>query len=160
MKKYIFNIPVYRLSEKDYQKEEDKFSLEFYNDVILRKGSVNSSTSYEDFKENWMMYRDMWRYNEIIGYIKLYILGSQIRGEYYQHKSSRIRKTRTKHFKFQTHKLVAEKNLSKKTNEEIFNIILIYIKDCSLELKKRYIDIEDFEQIGKYINWNNLIKNI
>ena len=81
MKNYIFDIPVYRLSEKDYQKEEDKFSLEIHNEVFLKNGRVNSQTSYEDFKEKWMMPGDSWRYNEIIGYIKLYILGSQIRGE-------------------------------------------------------------------------------
>jgi len=81
MKNYIFDIPVYRLSEKDYQNEEDKFSLEIYNDVFLKNGRVDSQTSYEDFKEKWMIPRDRWRYNEIIGYIKLYILGSQIRGE-------------------------------------------------------------------------------
>ena len=49
--------------------------------MFLKNGRVDSQTSYEDFKEKWMIPRDRWRYNEIIGYIKLYILGSQIRGE-------------------------------------------------------------------------------
>lgn len=159
MKKYFFELPVYRLSEKDYEKEEDTFLLKYYNEVHLRNGRVNSSISYEEFKEKSMLYRDIWQYNEIIGYIKLYILGSQIRGEYYQHKTSRIRKTRTKHFKFLTLKLVSESNLSNKTNEEIYNIILKYIEDCNLELQKRYIDIKYFKQIGKFVDWNNLIKD-
>ena len=158
MKKYFFEIPVYRLSENAYQKEEEKFLLKFHNKVHLKNGKVNSNISYNQFKENSCLYRDTWRYNEIIGYIRLYIMGYQIRGEYYQHNVTRIYKTRTKHYKLKTQKLATEITLLHKTNENIYQSIVRYINKCNAELVKRYIDVETFYQIGKYIDWNGLIR--
>jgi hypothetical protein len=159
VKKYFFELPVYRLSEAQYIEEENKFLSDYYFETHTNKGIPKTTTTYEKFKENSNRYRDIWRYNEIIGYVRLYILGNQIRGEYYQHKTTRIRKTRTKHFQFITQKLASEKSLSNNTNADIYNIILEYVQDCKFELKKRYIDINNFQQIGKYIDWNRLIKD-
>lgn len=156
MKKYFFDFPVYRLSEQDFQKEEDESLLKDYNQIHLKNGKVASKTSYEKFKEQSTKYRDTWLFNEIIGYIRLYIMGEEIRGEYYQHNTTRIKKTRTKHFKLVTLKLASEKNLFKKNNNEIYHIILDYIQECSKELKKLHIDIENFKEIGRYVNWNQL----
>lgn len=159
MKKYFFEIPVYRLSYEKYMDEEEQLLLQLYNNIHLKNGQVKSSIQYQEFKENMNKYRDIWKYNEIIGYIRLYILGLEIRGEYYQHKTTRIRKTRTKHFEFITLKLVSEKSLAHKSNDEIFIIILEYLNQCCMELKKMYIDTKDFENIGKYIDWNSFIKD-
>lgn len=158
MKKYFFEIPIYRLSENAYHKEEEKFLLKFYNDVHLKNGRVKSNISYNKFKEKSCLYRDIWRYNEIIGYIRLYIIGHQIKGEYYQHNVTKVYKTRTKHFKFKTQKLATEITLLHKTNEDVYQSIIKYVDKCSSELVRRYIDVETFHQIGKYIDWNGLIK--
>lgn len=156
-KENIFDIPVYRLSESQYEVEckniiKNNFNCSFKNS--------NKVFDLETYYEKSIKYFDIWEYNEIIGYIKLYILGSQIRGEYIQHKSSRIRKTRTKSFIFKTHKLAAEINIYNKTNEEIYLLISKYLENCKIELKNRYIDLDNFNQIGKYIAWNKLIADL
>ncbi len=119
----------------------------------------NPSMTYEKYYEDSSIFRDMWRYNEIIGYIRLHILGTQIRGEYFQHKSKRIVKTRRKSFIYKTHKLVSETNIMNQTNDGIYNSILKYLKRCEQELKKRYIDIDSFKNIGQYVNWNKLLQD-
>jgi len=51
MKKYIFEIPVYRLSEKEYSIEENKFLSNFYSSVYFKKGTVTPLINYKNFKE-------------------------------------------------------------------------------------------------------------
>ncbi|MDY3201301.1 MAG: hypothetical protein RBQ84_10145 [Arcobacter sp.] len=159
MIKYFFDVPVYRLSEQEYYLEEKNHSKKLYEYIYTRIDGTkrNPLVSYEKFYEESSIFRDMWRYNEIIGYIRLYILGTQIRGEYFQHKSKRIVKTRKKSFIYITHKLVSEINIMNQTNDEIYNSILQYLERCEKELEKKYIDIVSFKSIGQYVNWNKLI---
>lgn len=160
MKKYILDIPVYRLSEENYYNEFNKYLEEHYNNFVKKSGFY----SYQEFKykkESLMLnfYGGMWKYNEIIGFIKLYILGTQIRGEYYQNKSERIRKTRKKQFIFKTFKLVPEIDIRQKTDNEIYEQVILYLKNCQIELNKRYIEIEEIIRIGKFIKWNEFINS-
>lgn len=160
MKKYFFDIPVYRLSYEDYKNEVNKsIKGNYYYFFINKDGTKkNELITFESHYAKSIKYHDIWDYNEIIGYIKLYILGTQVRGKYYQHKSTRIRKTRTKSFIFKTHKLTPEINIHNKTNSEIYILILDYLENCKLELKKRFIDIDNFRNIGQYVDWNKLIE--
>ena len=93
---YFFDVPVYRLARKRYEDELEK--------------SINKAMCphemeqafYEQNPKRAMAFRDdmqkiyggCWDYNEIIGYIKMHFLGSQIRGEYFGVKAKRIVKTR------------------------------------------------------------------
>ncbi len=107
---------------------------------------------------------DGWLYNDIIGYIRLHVLGTQIRGEYYCHKKKISRKSK-RIFERKTHKLADEIYLNfpeENTNEVIFTQIKSYIDSCRKELnkgrsKKKYTDDFLFEQIGKYVDWRRLI---
>lgn len=159
MLKYFFDVAVYRLSDQEYDIEQKNHSKKLFEQMHTRiDGSKrNTLVTYEKYYEKSSIYHDMWRYNEIIGYIRLHSLGTQIRGEFFQHKSKRIVKTRKKSFIYITHKLVSETNIMNQTNDEIYNSILKYLERCEKELEKRYIDIESFKNIGQYVNWNKLI---
>ncbi len=101
----------------------------------------------------------MWEYNEIIGYIKLYILGSQIRGEYYSVNAKKIVKTRKKQFELVSDKIEPELELPLlEDNVAIYNTILTYIDNCkkNLKIKNRFIDSSLFEVIGQHINLKTL----
>lgn len=159
-KKYFFDIPIYRLSIHEYKNECDKNIKNGYNCFFINKDGIkkNELITFDNYYKKAIRHYDIWEYNEIIGYIRLYIQGNQIRGEYYQHKSTRIRKTRIKSFIFKTHKLSPEISIYNKTNFEIYILILDYLENCKLELKKRFIDISNFKNIGQYVDWNKLIK--
>ncbi|MBE0514409.1 hypothetical protein [Sulfurimonas sp.] len=158
MNKYIFELPVYRLSEKEYFSEQESRYKKHYKEVFTKNGRVKSLVSFEDYFEKALRFDDIWKYNEIIGYIRLYFSGHQIRGEYYQHNVIHIRKTRKKHFAYKTHKLAPEINILKMSDEEIYTSIINYIDSCGIELENRYIDADSFRQIGKYVQWNYLIQ--
>lgn len=158
MKQFFFDIPVYRLSEKKYYLEQDTNSRKIYKYFYLKSEIRIPTISHEQFLELPTSRPDMWRYNEIIGYIRLYILGHEIRGEYYQHKALKIYKTRKKHFIYKTHKLAAEISILHQNDMQIYELVLKYLQKCELELKKRYIDIEHFKEIGQYVQWNLMIQ--
>ena len=56
-------------------------------------------------------YGGAWEYNEIIGYIRLYFFGTQVRGEYWGVNSKRVVRTRKKTLEYKTWKLAPEIDL-------------------------------------------------
>ena len=85
----VFEIPIYRCSSEhhaqDLQKIREKNYLEF--------AGPQNILEFQDFKyfiENAFCYS--WKYNEIVGYLNIYFLGSQFRIEYYYVQNKRINK--------------------------------------------------------------------
>jgi hypothetical protein len=107
-----------------------------------------------------LLYGGAWEYNEIIGYIQLHFLGSQIRGEYWQIKEKKIRGTRRKIFEYRTWKLAPEINIpSGASNSEIYALVRKYLNDCAKELKGRYIDVSRLEAIAPHVDWRGLLNS-
>lgn len=110
--KYFYDVPVYRLSRERYYKDMEKYIKKH-----MYPGSPNHIKMMEDFhrKEPTQKlaledrlrksYGEAWEYNEIIGYIRLYFFGNQIRGEYWAVNSKRVVRTRKKILEHKTWKL-------------------------------------------------------
>ena len=150
----LFDLPVYRCSRDKYETDKQTY-IEKYLYAYPKDSNLYKDHSIQFGR----MYGGEWKYNEIIGFIGLHIMGSQIRGEYWQVRAKRIVKTRKKQFEWKTHKLAPETSLHHcKTNSEILNEIFKYVEECKKELPKRYIDDSQLYNIGSYINWKKLIK--
>jgi hypothetical protein len=164
MIKYFFDIPVYRLPEKRYYAERDadtdrkmyprddplsEMKRNFYQrDRELRL------TALELYRRE---YGGIWRYNEIIGFIRLHFMGSQIRGEYFCIDAKRIVRTRRKIFEWRTHKLAPEVSVPPEAaSEQIFDLVKEYLGRCKRELRKRHIDTAILDTLGPYIDWKRL----
>lgn len=166
MKQNLFDIPVYRLPEKLYSKQQEdyvKTIIPGYDADNLfanitkdkAKQKINEASYY--FKE----FGGGWRYNEIIGYIRIHKFGNQIRAEYWQTDAKRIVKTRKKQFVIKNRKLVPEvkiKNTS--SNDDINKALDTCISRCKSKLKTRYIDLDDYNKTLKHVNWVSVIKNV
>lgn len=157
---YFFIIPVYRLSQDDYlaQMAEEK------NKVFTpeKETFLENNPNYKILAEEAFIksYGGKWEFNEILGYIKLHILGTQVRGEYYENDKKRHVKTRIKQFTYITHKLAIEVELPlQKNNTSIYLAILNYLGRCAKDkkLRNRFVDISYFKKIGPYIDWLKLI---
>ncbi|QWF69667.1 hypothetical protein KEF85_09785 [Methylomonas paludis] len=154
---YFFDIPVYRLTKEAYEAQRQA-----YIEANCKTDNIN----LKDYHFN--KFGGCWRYNEIIGYIRLHFLGDQIRGEYFRIKAKRITKTRKKTFEFDTWNLAPEIGLtdltpelevSQLTNDQIYSVVKEYIDECRKELSKHsYIDTEVFDNIGEFIDWVGLYK--
>lgn len=163
--RYFFDIPVYRLPEDEYERERDKYIEGMLNpdgspfNEAMRANEAadpHHSIAFRDHLQR--TYGGCWRFNEIVGYVRLHFLGSQVRGEYYGVRKKRIVRSRTKTLEFQTWKLATEIDIPYPyTNKGIFETVRHYLKACSKELPRRYVDVELFEVVGKHVDWCDLI---
>lgn len=165
--RYFFDIPVYRLSEDQYYRE---LSRHVENALFPASDPTSAAMRERDIahpQENISMrahlarkYGGCWLYNEIIGYIRLFFLGSQVRGEYFCISQKRLARTRHKVFEQKSLKLVPERDIPDITsNSTIFNAVLQYLADCRTELRRRHVDSSLLEEVGPYIDWRSLLSH-
>lgn len=163
---YFYELPVYRVSEDSYYSARNAFIEE----NIFHPGEPQEAFKRDFYKKNpdrEIQFRDhlekayggCWRFNEIIGYIQLHFLGSQVRGEYYSVSRKRIIRTRKKQFEFQTWKLAPEVEIEPPYgNLEILAAVREYIEDCKKEIPKRVIDTSTFDVVAPFIDWVAIFK--
>lgn len=156
---YFMLIPVYRLPEDKYYSQ--------MNEDFERQISKSWGDSFRQenprLEDNWKRhhrsaYGGDWEFNEIIGYIKLFFMGSQVRGEYWSTKPRRKVRTRKKEFEFKAHKLAAESEIWDKTSEGILSAIEEYLARCQKELGSRHVDLREFESLKNHVDWVSVHK--
>lgn len=131
---FFYDIPVYRLPEEKYYRERDVHinSILFPKDSpfseSMRQKDAADPDHYSAARDHLQRsYGGCWLYNEIIGYIRLHFLGSQVRGEYFSVRKKRIIRTRTKTIEYISSKLAPEINIPRPfTNKRIYCAILEY----------------------------------
>ena len=161
---YFFDVPVYQIEEKKYYSERDRWVDQILfppNDPyssVRREKELQDPRSLVGSRDHLeRSFGGCWRYNEIIGYIRLHFLGSQIRGEYYGVQKRRIVRTRRKILEYQAWKLAPEIDIPPKSkSSEILNLIVEYINDCRNELKGRFVDSRILDAIGPYVDWRGI----
>jgi hypothetical protein len=164
--RHFYDLPVYRLAEDRYYAERDAY----IEAVIFGPGTPEEAVLRErerrDPRANDLIrghlqrtYGGCWRFNEVIGYIRLHFLGSQVQGEYYTVGKKRIVRTRAKTLEFCTWKLAAgvEVEAPFGTNE-VLAAIRKYIADCRCELPKRVIDSSMFDVLAPHVDWAAVLK--
>lgn len=164
MLKYFFDLPVYRIPREDYYSAREKW----IDAALYPPGSPFSeemrARDARDPSQNVGMrahferaYGGCWEFNEIIGYIRLHFLGTQVRGEYFAVSRTRIVRTRKKTLEYQTWKLAPEVNIRHPYNDEnILAAIRRYIDDCRKEVPRRFIDTSMFDATAEFIDWASL----
>lgn len=91
-----------------------------------------------------------WIFNQIVGWLRLYVIGTSIKAEYYIIKD--------KQFSYQGRAFeLNPKNSDSSTNiyENIRNKIMKI--NSEKPFKGHYIDIEKFCNIGPYVNWRAVL---
>lgn len=162
--KVFFDIPVYRLAQGEYEAEQKAFIQQ----QISEGGAAFEEVCRRDQKQIkfWEthfleIYGGGWRFNEIIGFIRLHFFFTQIRGEYWRVTAKKITRTRKKLFAFFDPKVTFEEEVpTGSTNAKIFALIQKYLARAQSErhLKKFYIDKSVFENVGPHIDWNGMMK--
>jgi hypothetical protein len=157
---YYFEIPIYRCNDSTHI-EEMKILKNKYKKVDFKEIAPVSNQNLKNHIENIVCYP--WRYNEIIGYICLYIMGNQIRGNYYFITSKRIGKGIRKK-RFDNYGKAFEYSLTDNlSSDEIFKEIINQLKILNKfdkKFKKRYLDLDAFKTIGEFVDWKNLVTKL
>ncbi len=163
--KIFFDVPVYRLTKGKYESEQ----CAFIQRGMSADGDRNVQEMYRrhpDIKrqtENhlWKVYGGNWLFNEIIGFIRLFFLSEQIRGEYFHVEAKKVVRTRRKVFGPLGIEITAPRGIPQKSsNREIFGHIRDFLSYAQKEneLKKHHIDTSVLENVGPHIDWNALLE--
>jgi hypothetical protein len=161
---YFCDVPIYRLEKSKYNAEQEK-----YININLCMPECDRKEREAFYRENpeseksvrvhlEMQFGGSWRFNEIVGYIRLFSIGRQIRGEIWFVGAKRIVRTRHKTFVYKPGfrpEVTIPFGIS---NQEIFSYILKFVDSIRPKLKGRFIDSSVLENIGSYVDWNSLLQ--
>jgi hypothetical protein len=160
---FFFEIPIYRCDQNQHanetEKDRDKYIASRFQSAqkLLQNIYERIHTSAEnEFNINhWYS----WRYNEIIGWIRLYANGTRILGELWlvnKRVSKILLKKRFQYVEMKFMELCLDGNESSiNIFEKITNEIMQLNKTRCL--RKRYIDTEVLQTIGPFIDWRHLL---
>jgi hypothetical protein len=160
--KIFFDIPVYRLTAEIYESEQNSFIQHELSEggAIVQEMYRREPEQKSRMEQHlWEIFGGCWRFNEIVGFIRLHFFFTQIRGEYWRVTAKKIVRTRKKCFAFFDPKVTHEEEIPQgSTNAEIFELIQKYLARAQNErnLKKFFIDSSVFENIGPFVDWNGL----
>jgi hypothetical protein len=146
----FLDVPVYRLPLNEYDRQQKAYIEKTLDDPILRDNAA--------FRQHlWERYGGCWLFNEIIGYIRLHFLGSQVRGEYFAVNRKRIVRTRNRQLGYMTHKLAPEVDIEMPvTDATIEAAVRQYLQACQRQVPRRHVDLSLFEVLAPHIRWYDL----
>lgn len=164
MKTHLFEISVYRLTHEAYSEKQNEYVKKHvcgYNSeklLLQLAKDKNDNEARDKIRDASFWFSDFgggWRYNEIIGYLRIYQYGSQIRAEYWQNDVKRVVKTRRKKFVIKNRTLVPEVRIK---DGDIAEAIDLCVNACKNKLSKRYLDLETYELILRHVNWKSVLE--
>lgn len=155
---YFHDLPVYRLAPDAYYAEANAMADKIMEPVLslpdITKDIIAERRRYVDT----MMQFPPWEYNEIVGYIRLHFVGTQVRGEYCGRKKKRIVRTHTQVLHLISIKLANEVTIANPLGgQSIFESVQVYVDRCRSRLPRRYLDDSWLKQVGPYIDWPALL---
>jgi len=161
--KYLFEIPVYSCSKVDYYKtckSNVMKRIDWFNKQNLAIPREKAQESYMNFERSTKeKYETPWDYNEVVGFIKIYKLGIQIRGETWFISAKRIQRgMKTKIFIYtgDTFEITCYENDS---SQDIFKDIISALFEANKKrpFKNKHIDLSSFMNCGPFIDWHEII---
>lgn len=148
--KNLFEIPVYRVTEADYNSK-----MSAYIGKITTIVQFPAVEKY--FRKN---YGGDWRFNEVVGFLRFYQYGgNRIRCEYWETDSKRKVLTRKKQFIKVSDSYCNELFSKSVSNPELIQTMNSAIEHCEKRLKnkKRFLDKELFDNTVNFIDWKSLL---
>jgi len=127
-----------------------------HGDLFARQKMTDPTEYQRKVNQTLRAFGAAWQFNEIVGYVRLHFVGTQIRGEYAGPNRTRIVRSRSRSWAIesQTWKLAPEVEIGLPISKDtITTAIRRYVADCRRELPRRYIDTEVFETLLPHIDW-------
>lgn len=166
MENYFFELPIYRCSKEKHDEEMEHLRRKINMEVPDVKGYEKENEETKKYLFHRQSYN--YNYNEVIGWLKLYVLGNQIRGEYHfevdsndkRRTKKRINKgIRKKQFEY-FGKAFEHSFYKNESSGQIYSRIIEeieYLMKNETPFKGRVIDNTKFMQIGKFVDWKRLL---
>lgn len=156
--KRVFEIPVYRKDPEKLVADLDKI----YVNEILRISPLSDVTNFKEHRSYqyfWKRQGNPYPYNQIVGWVVLWVRNDSILGEYYAVIGQRLTHA-CKKIPFEWLGRAFEVCiLDDHTDETIRESIReeIQLLTTSGRFKNRWIDLEAFDNLAPYINWRKIV---
>lgn len=163
---YFMDLPVYRLPEEQYSGDRDAWVETMFQKYRYKPQSppipemeqrlleIETSARVQLAES----YGGAWQYNEVVGYLQLHFVGTQVRAEEYRTKCKKLVRTRRKLFVWNTWNVAPETELPRNgSSTEIYQAILEHVANCRHELPGRFIDSKYLELLGPFVDWAGLL---
>jgi len=163
--KYIFDIPIYRTTRYQFNAEIDKIVEKQLEWVLSHDPQRNPLPQDLKDRVRERVAKESgspWQFNQIIGWLRLFLEGSRIGCHPWWVDAKRInRRMKYKRFLMQTYSDIFQADCRNKSSEEIYKVLLHNLKKLAAEkpYKKRYVDLDVFCRLGPYVDWRRLIED-
>ena len=165
--KYIFDVAVYSGSNELFLAQREKklqSHFDWLNKMSLPDMANWSPASNDEFSReargSFIQKYGGWQFTQIVGWVRLFPLKWQMRGEYWFVNSKRINvHMNNKKFEYYGKAFELSYFSGKETSADIFREILKEFDKLKNEspFRGRYIDLEPLQNIGLFVNWRDLI---
>lgn len=163
---FIFDVPIYRVEKAIYCEDQESYvDARLYEHPELRRSKrevwyrEHPDLKTRDSDYYWREYGGPWRFNDVVGYLRLYLDGYQVGGQLWHVKVKRVlRNPRHKRLFLINTRLGIPVDISpQSSNSEIFNQIMQYLNSVRPRFKNRFVDSALLETVGPYVDWKSLI---
>ena len=153
----FFEVPIYRCSLGDHAAALEHEQARYLGplEALLH----TEPHQYEMARRRFQADRGYpWRYNEVVGWIRLYVLGDQIRGDVWLAEEKRLTRRGPRSFRCRG-KAIEIQLWPEDLSHVIFGKILSEISALRKQLlfRRRHIDVACLQQIGPFIDWRRLL---
>ena len=158
----IFEIPIYRCDAETFYQEaqlEKEQALKYVFGPDREKYRKDNPEIYEEMASRIEAHRFYPRaYNDVVGWLRLYIFDTQIRGELFWIRSRRIRRDHKRRYTW-VGKAFEARVGSGDSSSAIYELIMAEIQGVSScqRYRKRVFDLTAFNNVGPLINWRKLV---
>lgn len=164
MAAYFFEIPIYRCGEEQFLSQRDRALAEHLKWLTDVSGvpPERAPVSHNNAKSSFIdSYGGPWRYNQIIGWLRMSAGRSSIAADLWLCDAKRYaRRMRYKRFYYLGTQFVAQcpQELS---SEQIFLQIMSRLREYNLAWRRRGIvlDLECLARIGPSVDWRSMLEN-
>lgn len=154
----IFEIPIYRCKLAAHTEEVSAYEQKINEEIPKDKfPDSNASMLYHFHSNIWYP----WKYNEIVGYLNLYIMGTQFRADVWFVNKQRINKGIIKKRFVYRGKAFETMIPRQSTSADIFQLMLNRIVRLNnIDFMKFHFDLKTFKVIGQFVDWKELTKRL
>ena len=156
----LFEIPIYAMSKKEFNKRWDKQKKTLY-DTYISHGHSEEDTKY--YVSKFSFPRSLWEYNQIIGYIKISVSKHDVWFDIYCSLDKvYYADSKQKHFIQDIQANGTHFYLSNPQDKEIKTKIFEWLRSIERNYLRKsfYVDYSTFNNIIEYINIEQIMKTL
>lgn len=146
--KIVFEIPIYSMSEKEFNRRWDK-RKKFLTEYFMERGGDDEERAEIIYTSHYPQY--VWKYNQIVGFVEIAVAPRDISFNIYKTLDKKmVAVSKTKHFIQNLHSISKHFPIGKKSNEEIIREIDGWLESIAQELPKTMCLFLDTYNTVKY----------